>query len=111
MSRELTGADGARCARCLDVAGALAGLVLLGRYFALAALAIAISDGRPVLTSEANRKERSTVSDPQVPYDAGAAAAIFPHCRGRHRVTRVGAWLRAFKIDEMHSWSTSFKAI
>ena len=98
----VTGDSGLR--RAVDVVVALAALVLLSPLLALTALLIKLDSPGPVLYAQERigrngrpfrmLKFRSMVADAE---RLGAAVA------GRHdpRITRVGAFLRATKLDEL----------
>lgn len=87
--------------RLCDIAGALAALTVLAPLFAVAALLVAVGAGRPIFF----RQER--IGKGGKPFqilkfrtmEAGGGSAIT--VSGDHRVTRVGSWLRRFKIDEL----------
>lgn len=100
--------------RALDVAGALAGLVLLAPVLLGVALALRLSDGGPVLyvQERAGRfgcsfrmlKFRTMVPDAEVQRaslssrsDTGPAFKL----RRDPRITRVGAFLRRSSLDEL----------
>ena len=91
-----------RESRLLDAALALAGIVVFGPLFAAAAALILAEDGPPVLFRQWRigrrgipfrilkfRTMRSGTDGPSIT------------ARGDPRITRTGAWLRAFKLDEL----------
>ncbi|HEV2201967.1 MAG TPA: sugar transferase [Bryobacteraceae bacterium] len=88
--------------RLLDVAGALAALVLLAPVLAVATLLILIDNGRPIIFRQ------TRIGKNAVPFrilkfrtmrpTIGGSAITTP---GDARVTRVGVWLRTLKIDEL----------
>ena len=91
--------------RLLDVVAALLGLLLLAPAFLLIAAAIRLESPGPVFF----RQERvgrhgrpfriykfRTMADAQAGSDGPQVTAA-----GDSRVTRVGAWLRRFKLDEL----------
>lgn len=90
--------------RTLDVAAALLMLVMFSPFLLLAAIAIKLDDGGPVLYSQ----ERVTLNDrPFHIYklrtmrtDAEKAGAVWAAERDP-RITRVGNFLRQSRIDEM----------
>ncbi len=90
--------------RTLDIAVALVLLIAFTPFLALAALAIKIDDGGPILYSQ----ERITRNDrPFNIYklrtmrtDAEAAGAVWAAKRDS-RITRVGNFLRQSRVDEM----------
>jgi exopolysaccharide biosynthesis polyprenyl glycosylphosphotransferase len=92
-----------RMKRISDVALAIIGLVLTSPIVALAALAIKIDDGGAVFFAQ-NR-----VGLHKVPFRLNklrtmreAAGAGDPYTRhGDSRITRVGRWLRAARLDEL----------
>ena len=89
--------------RAVDVAGSVLALVCLSPLFGLIALAIVIESGRPVFFSQVRvgkgrrpfriLKFRTMVAD---------AERVGPKVSGHRdpRITRVGAFLRATKLDE-----------
>lgn len=90
--------------RLLDVSGAALGLLMLAPLFAGLALAIAVSDGRPVLFRQQRVgrdgrlfwmwKFRTMVRD--APARGGALTP-----RGDPRITPLGGWLRRCRLDEL----------
>ena len=89
-------------ARLLDIAGALAALVVLAPLFAVAALLLLVGDGRPVLFRQkriGRRGEPFVILKFRTMREGSGGLAITT--TGDRRVTRVGAWLRALKIDEL----------
>jgi lipopolysaccharide/colanic/teichoic acid biosynthesis glycosyltransferase len=90
--------------RVLDVAGATAGLLVLAPLFAVIALLVRVEDGGPAFFLQERVgyqgrvfrmwKFRTMVRD--------AESRGLPLTVGRDpRVTRVGAWLRRLKVDEL----------
>jgi lipopolysaccharide/colanic/teichoic acid biosynthesis glycosyltransferase len=88
--------------RLLDIAGASFGLVLSAPLLLLSAAAVWVAMGRPVLFRQLRlgRHEQPfwmtklrTMNDERDP-----DGALLP---GRHRLTRVGRWLRALSLDEI----------
>ncbi|MEO8035435.1 MAG: sugar transferase, partial [Acidobacteriota bacterium] len=89
--------------RLLDLAGSIAGLVLLAPLLALAALAVKLSSPGPVFY-RARRAGRLGVPFEQLKFRSmrvndGNGPAVT--AKGDRRVTRVGAVLRKTKIDEL----------
>jgi lipopolysaccharide/colanic/teichoic acid biosynthesis glycosyltransferase len=93
-----------RAKRTLDLVGAGAGVVLLSPLFLVVALLVKAEDGGPVFFRQERvgyrgrafriRKFRTMV--------VGAEARGPPLTVGRDaRVTRVGAWLRRLRLDEL----------
>jgi lipopolysaccharide/colanic/teichoic acid biosynthesis glycosyltransferase len=95
---------GSGCGRCFDVAAAAAGVLVLWPALLLVALAILILDGRPVFFRQERvglrgrsfwiwkfRTMRPGARDEEYPLITVA---------GDPRVTRLGRWLRTFKLDE-----------
>jgi lipopolysaccharide/colanic/teichoic acid biosynthesis glycosyltransferase len=93
-----------RAKRALDIAFALAGLVVTSPVWVAAAVAILLDDGRPIWYRQSRSglrgrefritKLRSMVVDA----DRAGARQAAP---GDHRITRVGRWMRATAIDEV----------
>lgn len=91
--------------RWMDLAGAAAGLVLLSPLLALAALAVRMESGGPVLFFQERLglggapfrlvKFRSMRADAEAVSGPVLAEADDP------RVTRVGRWLRRTRVDEL----------
>jgi len=88
--------------RLLDNSGALAALILLSPLFAIAALLILIGDGRPILFRQTRIGKKGKpfliLKFRTMRTGCGGLAITAP---GDRRVTRVGAWLRGLKIDEL----------
>jgi len=88
--------------RLLDVIGALVALVVLAPLFALAALVIWLSDGRPLLFRHRrigrNGKPFLVLKFRTMRTGVGGLA-ITTSKDGR--VTKTGAWMRRLKIDEL----------
>ncbi len=88
--------------RSFDFVCAAAGLLVLWPLFALLALLILLRDGRPILFSHMR------VGQYGIPFRiwkfrtmrAGAAGRAIT-AAGDGRITRTGAWLRKFKLDEL----------
>jgi lipopolysaccharide/colanic/teichoic acid biosynthesis glycosyltransferase len=93
-----------RAKRTFDLVGAGLGVVLLAPLLALLALLVKAEDGGPVLFKQERvgyrgRRFRIWKFRTMVP-DAGARG--LPLTVGRDpRVTRIGAWLRRLKLDEL----------
>jgi lipopolysaccharide/colanic/teichoic acid biosynthesis glycosyltransferase len=88
--------------RLLDVAGALTGLVLLAPLFVTAMVLILVGDAGPVLFRQkriGKNGEPFLIQKFRTMRSGEGGLAVTAH--GDERVTRVGAWLRAFKIDEL----------
>ena len=93
-----------RVKRFLDVAGALLGLAVASPLLATIALAIKLGDGGPVFFRQTRVgrcgtpfriwKFRTMVED-------GARSGPRLTAAGDGRVTRVGAWLRRIRFDEL----------
>jgi lipopolysaccharide/colanic/teichoic acid biosynthesis glycosyltransferase len=88
--------------RLLDVTGALAGLVFLAPLFAAATVLILVDNGRPILFRQTrigrNGAPFLILKFRTMRSNVGGPAITTP---GDRRVTRVGAWLRTLKIDEL----------
>jgi lipopolysaccharide/colanic/teichoic acid biosynthesis glycosyltransferase len=88
--------------RLLDVAGALAALILLAPLLAIVTLLILISDGLPILfrqTRIGKNGEPFLILKFRTMRTGCGGSAIT--ASGDRRVTRTGAWLRGLKIDEL----------
>lgn len=88
--------------RVLDASLALAALALLSPLFALAALLIVLEDGRPVFFRQwrvGRRGEPFRILKFRTMRDGSEGPAIT--ARYDPRITHVGVWLRALKIDEL----------
>jgi lipopolysaccharide/colanic/teichoic acid biosynthesis glycosyltransferase len=88
--------------RLLDVTGALVALVVLAPLFALATLLILLSDGRPLLFRQrriGKNGEPFLILKFRTMAAGSGGPAITTSDDGR--VTRVGVWLRTFKVDEL----------
>ncbi|HSW49830.1 MAG TPA: sugar transferase [Bryobacteraceae bacterium] len=91
--------------RWFDVIASSAGLLVLWPVFALVALAILILSGRPIFFRQERAglhgrsfriwKFRSMRAE-----EAGASDPLVT-AAGDARITRLGGWLRAFKVDEL----------
>ncbi len=91
--------------RMMDIAGALAGLLILALFFPFIALAIYIDSGLPIFYSQPRLgrgrkvftiyKFRSMRRKSDAPHDLRATAENDP------RVTRVGKFLRKTRLDEL----------
>jgi exopolysaccharide biosynthesis polyprenyl glycosylphosphotransferase len=96
---------GAAVKRTIDVAASAAGLLLLSPVLAGASLAVLALSGRPVFFRQDRvGRDRKTfrliklrTMRPDAEEDTGAVLAS----PGDPRVTRVGRWLRATRIDEI----------
>jgi lipopolysaccharide/colanic/teichoic acid biosynthesis glycosyltransferase len=89
--------------RVFDVACALVGLALLIPVFAIIALAIKLDDGGPVLYFQSRigkglRKFRLLKFSSMFSNSIGGSLLTAPHDA---RVTRVGRFLRKYKLDEL----------
>ena len=88
--------------RLLDVIGPLVALIVLTPLFALAALLILLSDGRPLLFRQQrvgrNGQAFLILKFRTMPVGSGGPP-ITTSSDGR--VTKTGAWLRTLKIDEL----------
>ena len=89
--------------RTFDTVCALAGLAILSPLFAIIALAIKLDDGGPVLYFQPRvgmrlRKFRLLKFRSMFSNSAGGSLLTAPHDA---RVTRVGRFLRRFKLDEL----------
>src|SRR2546423_12754364 len=93
-----------RAKRTFDLVGAGLGVVLLAPLLALLALLVKAEDGGPVLFKQERvgyrgRRFRIWKFRTMVP---NAEARGLPLTVGRDpRVTRIGAWLRRLKLDEL----------
>jgi lipopolysaccharide/colanic/teichoic acid biosynthesis glycosyltransferase len=91
-----------RFMRLLDVAGALAALILLSPLLAIVTLLILVSDGMPILfrqTRIGKNGEPFLILKFRTMRTGCGGSAIT--ALGDRRVTRTGAWLRGLKIDEL----------
>ena len=93
------------CGRCFDVACAGAGLLVLSPVFLLVALIVLAFDGWPLFF----RQERVGLGGKpfriwkfrtMTPPRPGHAEPLLTSA-GNSRITRVGRWLREFKLDEL----------
>ena len=89
--------------QCFDTLCALAGLALLAPVFAMIALAIKVCDGGPIFYSQVRvgkgfRKFRLLKFRSM---SSGCAEGCFLTAPGDARVTRVGRFLRRYKLDEL----------
>jgi lipopolysaccharide/colanic/teichoic acid biosynthesis glycosyltransferase len=88
--------------RLLDVIGALVALLVLAPLFALAALLILLSDGRPLLFRHrriGRNGKPFLVLKFRTMRNGGSGLEITTSKDGR--VTKAGAWMRKLKIDEL----------
>jgi lipopolysaccharide/colanic/teichoic acid biosynthesis glycosyltransferase len=89
-------------ARLFDITVALSGLIVLSPLFAVAALVIWLEDGRPIIFRQArigmSGRPFLILKFRTMRSEAGGPAIT---ARGDRRITRAGAWLRRFKIDEL----------
>lgn len=111
LPKESVGWDGARALkRFLDVVAALCLLVVSAPLCALVALAIKLEDGGPILFRQTRvgrkgslftlRKLRSMRPDAEAESGPQWATVNDP------RVTRIGGWIRALRIDEIpQAWN------
>ena len=93
---------GAAFERLADTAGACAGLLCLLPLFAAIAVLILWDDGHPILfgqTRVGKNGKLFTIWKFRTMRLGVAGSAIT--AAGDHRITRVGAWLRALKLDEL----------
>ena len=92
----------AACERSVDLACAFAGLVLLSPLLAVIALLILWNNGPPVLFSQTRvgLNGKLFVIWKFRTMRAGVPGRAIT-ATGDHRVTRVGAFLRQFKLDEL----------
>jgi len=92
----------AGCERLVDVACACAGLVSLAPVFAALALLILWDDGPPILFSQIRVGKKGRLfaiwkfRTMRVGFQGPMITAA-----GDHRISRVGGWLRAYKLDEL----------
>jgi lipopolysaccharide/colanic/teichoic acid biosynthesis glycosyltransferase len=89
--------------RAFDIACAATGLVVLGPVFAMIAVAIKLNDGGPVFYSQSRvgkgfRKFRLLKFRSMFCSSACGGLLTLP---GDARVTRVGRFLRGYKLDEL----------
>ena len=102
--------------RAVDVAGALAGLVLLAPLLVAVALAVRLTSAGPVLFRQTrigrhsqpfsmlkfrSMAVRSVPDPPADPPAGGVVVGPFPKLRADPRVTRVGRVIRRLSIDEL----------
>jgi lipopolysaccharide/colanic/teichoic acid biosynthesis glycosyltransferase len=88
--------------RLVDAAGALAALILLAPLFAIAALLILAGDGRPILFRQKRiGKDGQPFLILKFRTMRTASGGLAITASGDRRVTRVGGWLRALKMDEL----------
>ena len=111
LPQEAAGRDGARALkRFLDVVAAICLLAWSAPLCALVALAIKLEDGGPILFRQTRvgrkgalftlRKLRSMRPDAEAESGPQCAAVNDP------RVTRIGRWIRALRIDELpQAWN------
>lgn len=88
--------------RLFDVGCALTGLLLTSPIFLLALIAVWIDDGRPCFFSQRRvgwKRRPFTIWKFRTMRSGGSGSAIT--AAGDRRVTRVGAILRKFKLDEL----------
>ncbi|GAC1471775.1 MAG: hypothetical protein NVSMB9_18290 [Isosphaeraceae bacterium] len=96
---------GRRAKRAVDILGALFGLVLLAPLFAVVALGILISSGRPVFyfqdrVGQGGRLFRILKFRSMKPDAEGETGPIWASDHDS-RCTRIGDWLRHTNIDEL----------
>lgn len=91
-----------RWRRPVDVVAASVGLVVLGPLLGVLALAILVGSGRPVFFRQ-TRVGRNRVGFRIWKFRTMRAGATGPAitAAGDGRVTKIGAWLRRFKLDEL----------
>ena len=91
--------------RALDVAGASVALGLASPVLALAALAVKLEDGGPVLYRQRrvglHGEEFELVKLRTMVVDAERQGAGWAVNEGDPRITRVGGWLRRLSLDEL----------
>jgi FlaA1/EpsC-like NDP-sugar epimerase/dTDP-4-amino-4,6-dideoxygalactose transaminase/lipopolysaccharide/colanic/teichoic acid biosynthesis glycosyltransferase len=102
-SQTAVSAAGSILRRMFDIVCAVAGLAFLGPFFAMIALAIRLDDGGPIFYSQLRvgqglRKFRLFKFRSMVPNSAGGCPLTAPEDA---RVTRVGRFLRKYKLDEL----------
>lgn len=88
-----------RLKRCVDVAGALALLVVTSPVLALAASIVLVAMGRPVVFRQARTGARGRIFTLLKLRTMRAAAHT--DARDELRLTPVGRWLRATSVDEL----------
>ncbi len=88
--------------RALDIAASATALILLSPLFALAAICIALDDGGSILYRQRRigRNGRPFRILKFRSMSAGSTGSAIT-ASGDQRVTRVGAWLRRYKLDEL----------
>ena len=93
-----------RAQRVLDVVGASVGLLILSPLFGAIAIAIALDDGGPVLFRQMrvgrDGKDFSMLKFRSMVVDADRRGGLLTLAQDR-RITRLGRWLRRFKLDEL----------
>jgi lipopolysaccharide/colanic/teichoic acid biosynthesis glycosyltransferase len=90
--------------RCFDCVAALLGLILLSPILLLAALAIlCTSEGDALYTQErvGRGEETFTIYKFRTMCDGAEFCGPSVTCEGDPRITAVGRWLRATKLDEL----------
>lgn len=91
-----------RASRVLDIVLSLAGIALLAPVFLAAMALIVLEDGAPVLFRQWRIGKRGTPFR-ILKFRTMRSGSRGPSITAKHdpRITRTGAWLRAFKIDEL----------
>ncbi len=93
-----------RAKRLFDLAGAGLGLVLLAPLLAVLALLIKLEDGDPVLFKQERvgyRGRRFHIWKFRTMVPDAAARGLLLTVGRDPRITRIGAWLRRLKLDEL----------
>jgi putative colanic acid biosynthesis UDP-glucose lipid carrier transferase len=91
--------------RCFDLVFSLAGLILFAPLMLVAALAVFIDSGRPIIYKQVrvgrDGREFDIYKFRSMPSDAEAKTGPVWTVAGDNRCTRVGAFLRRTSIDEL----------
>ena len=91
--------------RCFDILASLLGLVLLSPVWALLALLILVTSGRPVFYFQERVGEGGSlfrmIKFRSMRRDAERTSGPVWAFNGDARCTRVGVWLRRFNLDEL----------
>jgi lipopolysaccharide/colanic/teichoic acid biosynthesis glycosyltransferase len=102
MNESPGGAPNPTLWRVLELVCAAAGLLVLSPLFAAAALLIVLRDGRPALFSQVRvgrQGRRFRIWKFRTMRDGTPGCAVT--AAGDSRITRTGAWMRKFKLDEL----------